>query len=342
MLRLCYFFRMTTRERFHALMNFQPVDRLPMIEWATWWDKTVQRWNAEGLPISDRYALYDHFGLDMYRQLWIDTIPGDAPVRPACHGAGICTDEKSYLAVKPHAFKRGAELRVNMDEWTRWTAEQQRGDCVTWITLMGFFWTPRDFLGIERHLYAFYDQPELMHRINADNADWMLDTLDAICAVGTPDFMTFAEDMSYNHGPMLSRELFEEFIAPYYRRVVPELNRRGIRVFMDSDGDVTDAIDWFAGVGVEGILPLERQAGVDLATLRAKQPTMRFIGHYDKMVMPHGEAAMRAEFERILPIMKQGGFIPSVDHQTHPGTSLDNYRTYLRLLREYAETGAPK
>jgi hypothetical protein len=46
------------------------------------------------------------------------------------------------------------------------------------------------------------------------------------------------------------------------------------------------------------------------------------------MVMPHGEAAMRAEFERLLPLMKQGGFIPSVDHQTHPGTSLENYNTY--------------
>jgi uroporphyrinogen-III decarboxylase len=60
------------------------------------------------------------------------------------------------------------------------------------------------------------------------------------------------------------------------------------------------------------------------------------IGHYDKMVMPHGEAAMRAEFERLLPAMRSGGFIPSVDHQTPPGVSLDQYRIYLRLLEEYA------
>ena len=44
---------------------------------------------------------------------------------------------------------------------------------------------------------------------------------------------------------------------------------------------------------------------------------------------------MKAEFERILAVMRQGGYIPSVDHQTPPGVSLQNYKIYLRLLNEY-------
>ncbi|NLZ90238.1 MAG: hypothetical protein GX916_12145, partial [Clostridiales bacterium] len=43
-----------------------------------------------------------------------------------------------------------------------------------------------------------------------------------------------------------------------------------------------------------------------------------------------------AEFERLLPAMRKGGFIASVDHQTPPGVSLDQYRTYIKLLNEYA------
>ena len=328
---------MNTRERFHAVMNFQRPDRLPMIEWASWWTQTVERWTGEGLGCgTDRYALYNHFGLDMYRQAWIPCMVwNETTPHPPHHGAGICHDEASYDALKPWLYPDPSRLSFDWKMWENWTAEQRRGDCVNWITLNGFFWGPRTFLGIEPHLYAFYDQPALMHRMNEENTVWMLKMLDALCAVGTPDFMTFAEDMSYNHGPMLSKELFDEFCAPYYRRVIPELKRRGIRVFIDSDGDVSEPVDWFAEVGIEGILPLERQAGVDLNVLRAKQPDMRFIGHFDKMTMPHGEAAMRAEFERLLPLMKQGGFIPGVDHQTPPGVSLENYRVYLRLLREY-------
>ena len=54
---------------------------------------------------------------------------------------------------------------------------------------------------------------------------------------------------------------------------------------------------------------------------------------------PHefSEQAMRDEFERLRPLMKCGGFIPSVDHQTPPEVSMSQYRQYLRLLWEYTE-----
>jgi uroporphyrinogen-III decarboxylase len=148
--------------------------------------------------------------------------------------------------------------------------------------------------------------------------------------------MTFAEDMSYNNGPMLSAELFDEFLRPYYDKVVPVLRERGILPIVDSDGDVSTPAHWFETAGLQGVLPLERQAGVDIAGLRAEHPEMCFIGHFDKMTMSRGEQAMRAEFERLLPTAAGGGFLISCDHQTPPGVSYDDYQTYLALFREYA------
>jgi uroporphyrinogen-III decarboxylase len=77
-----------------------------------------------------------------------------------------------------------------------------------------------------------------------------------------------------------------------------------------------------------------------VADLRARFPRFILIGGYDKLVMKRGEAAMRAEFERLLPAMRSGGFIPSVDHQTPPDVPLENYRIYVRLLREYCAKAA--
>ena len=57
------------------------------------------------------------------------------------------------------------------------------------------------------------------------------------------------------------------------------------------------------------------------------------------MVMKHGEEAMRQELERILPAMKKGLYIPSVDHQTPPDVSIENYRIYSTLLKEYCIKG---
>jgi uroporphyrinogen-III decarboxylase len=149
--------------------------------------------------------------------------------------------------------------------------------------------------------------------------------------------MTFAEDMSYNHGPMLSKDAFDEFLAPYYREIVPELTKQGITPIVDSDGQVEPMIPWLEEVGLQGILPLERMAGVDVARIRENHPNWRMMGGFDKTVMHRGEDAIRREFDRLLPVMRGGRFIPSVDHQTPPGVSIDDYRLYLSVFREYAE-----
>ena len=324
---------MNHRERFHAVMNFQPVDRLPWVEWASWWDKTLDRWFAEGLDAPrDRYALYEYFGLDPYFQHWFS--PRGPSFPRVAHGQPVVRTMDEYEALK-HAGGLFPPLDGPLEGIAPWAVRQRAGQAVIWITLEGFFWWPRALLGIENHLLAFYDQPELMHRINADLCGFHLETIRRLAPVCRPDFMTFAEDMSYNHGPMLSRGLFEEFVAPYYHKVIPALKELGTRVLVDTDGDVTAMAPWLLSAGIEGVLPLERQAGVDAGKLRAAFPKLLMIGHFDKMVMNRGEAAIRVEYERLLPVMRSGGFVPGVDHQTPPGVSLEEYRAYLRLMREY-------
>lgn len=327
---------MTNRDRVKAVLNRQRPDRLPMVEWATWWDLTVKRWQKEGVRASgEPDALQNWFGLDPLRQIWISPKSAGCP-REASHGAGLLCDAAGYDALKPLLYPQENILRTAATA-REWQAGHERGDYAQWLTLEGFFWFPRALLGIENHLYSFYDEPELLHRINRDLADYHLRCLEALLPVMQPEYMTFAEDMSYNHGPMISRELFDEFMLPYYRQVIPALKSAGVKVFIDTDGNVEPLIPWFEEAGIEGVLPLERQAGVDVNRIRREHPNWLMIGGYDKTIMHLGEAAMRQEFERILPAMKSGGYIPSTDHQTPPDVSSEQYAIYVRLLREYAE-----
>ena len=134
---------------------------------------------------------------------------------------------------------------------------------------------------------------------------------------------------------LLSNALFKEFLLPYYQRVIPSIKKYEVKVLVDSNGDIHSMIPWMLEAGIEGVYPLERQAGVDVNRIRMEYPGFLMMGGYDKMVMPLGEEAMRGEFERLLPLMKSGGYIPSVDHQTPPGVSLENYKIYVRLFGEY-------
>jgi len=326
---------MTNQERFtRALRGQGGLDRLPMIEWATYWDKTVHSWENQGFPknLANHEIMIEN-GLDVMRQIWISPRARTTPA-PSHHGAGIMEDEADFEKLLEHLYPQ-----ENIDSACRLAEslkpQHERGEIIFWISLDGFFWFPRTLFGIENHLYAFYDYPELMHEMNRRLAEYNLKVIEAVCDILKPDFMTIAEDMSYNNGPMLSYKHFEEFLAPYYRQVVPELKRRDIPVFVDTDGDLTQMIPWLTGVSVEGILPLERQAGVDVNGIRKKYPDFMMIGGFDKTIMHLGEEAMRKEFERIRPAAIAGRYIPSVDHQTPPDVTLEQYRLYVKLLEEY-------
>jgi len=323
---------MTTRERLKKLLNFEPVDAFPKIELMEWWHKTIERWKQEGLPEEMDYdEICEYFGMNNPVAI------GASPQIPEKIniGDGHVHSVEEYMMWREELYadriidnfvQRARELKPLHDE----------GKITIRVWLDGFFWFPRKLFGIEEHLYAFYDEPELMHMMNQDLLEFNSKAIRALYQVLVPEFVGMGEDMSYNLGPMLSKEHFYEFLAPYYKKLKEVVKEADTKLMIDSDGDITEMIPWMRDVGIEGVYPLERKAGVDLVEIRKNYPDFLLMGGYDKMVMSKGEAAMRAEFERLLPVMQSGGYILSVDHMTPPEVSLENYRIYSKLYEEYS------
>jgi len=326
---------MNIRESFHKTMNADPAtEACPVLEWASWWNKTIDEWENEGMPAGMSQAqLFAYFGLDRHIQLWLPTRRGDCPVK---HDAPLVTDLQDYLSVKPYLLPDDAieQMLPAIEEAARVQAE---GKAVCWFTLEGFFWFPRTLFGIEPHMYSFYDEPDLYHRMCEDLLAWQIRQTEKLAAYLKADFMSFAEDMSYNHGPMISQALYETFLTPYYRQIIPVIQKSGTRVFADSDGDISKMLPWMIDAGIEGVLPLEHQAGVDIGALQAAHPAFLFLGGFDKMCLMKDKAAIDRELARILPMLRRGRYLPSVDHQTPPGVSLENYRYYVMRLRELSK-----
>ena len=71
---------MTTRERFHACMNYQPVEHVPNHEVGNW-VQTKLRWRDEGLPVDDLHWDWfvgeERWGLDPreYFDVRFDMVP---------------------------------------------------------------------------------------------------------------------------------------------------------------------------------------------------------------------------------------------------------------------------
>lgn len=245
--------------------------------------------------------------------------------------------EKSEVIRKEHFSKKQIhELCEPL------AAEHEAGKYSIRMTIEGFFWCPRELLGVEPHLYAFYDEPELLHSICEYMLDVYMNELVAAVDLLHPDILCIMEDLSGANGPMISPDIYNEFVGAYYKKLIPLLKKYGVEnVFVDTDGDFSQLIPNFIESGIDGFLPMDVNAGMDIVKVRKDFPTLKFIGGYNKLCIADGKDAIDKEFERILPVIRQGGYIPGADHQVAPSTSLENYKYYIQKLNEVMhQTGA--
>lgn len=257
----------------------------------------------------------------------------------------IISDAQDWERMKVHA---DAELeKYFTDEaidaaYGPLKAGHERGDYSIRLNLEGFFWVPRELLGNEKHLFAFYEEPELLH----DICEYMLKVyttkLPRVIDIVQPDIVYIMEDLSGKNGPMISCKMFDEFVGAYYRRLFPLLRAHGVHnIFVDTDGDFMMMIPNFIDAGVDGFLPMDVNAGMDIVKVRQNFPKLKIIGGYNKLCIAGGREAIDREFARILPVVRQGGYIVGSDHQVPPSASLEDYRYYVQRLREVmAQCGA--
>ncbi|HIQ97973.1 MAG TPA: hypothetical protein IAB26_15595 [Candidatus Limivivens merdigallinarum] len=349
---------MTNRERERQTLNFgRPEGRGAVEETFYPWDLTLMRFVEEGLPREladpitsrkepeeERYlragwgegvlALETYLGFDPVRRIkLVVPVLGEADgSRPLVRGWEDWKKKKEEAEREiEQSFSQKAIERV----YGSLVERHERGEFSLRMNLEGFFWIPRELLGIEEHLYAFYDEPKLLHEINSFVLKFYETWLGRILEVVQPDVVYLQEDLSGKNGPMISPEFFEEFVGDYYRKLIPQMKAAGVEnVFVDTDGDFKKLIPNFMAAGVDGFLPMDVNAGMDINEVRAEFPALKLIGSFNKLRIAEGREAIDQEFQRLLPVIRQGGYLPGTDHQVAPSTSLEHYRYYIRRLQE--------
>jgi Uroporphyrinogen-III decarboxylase len=208
-----------------------------------------------------------------------------------------------------------------------------------WIA--GAYMYLRSLIGPEQLLFAFYDQPELIH---ACMRAWF-EVGDKISAAHqkyvTFDEVFFGEDICYKSGPLISPDMIREFLFPYYTQLLTNIKRRQgdgrhMHIQIDTDGFSVPVIDLYKEIGMDYMSPFEAASGCDVVEVRKKYPELLISGGFDKRIMARDFDAIDREIERIMPFMKaQGGFIPTCDHGVPEEVSFENYMHFREKMLEY-------
>jgi hypothetical protein len=199
----------------------------------------------------------------------------------------------------------------------------------------GFYSVIRELLGTEKSLYVFYDNPDFAIRILDYFLDYYIRLYGRILSYIDVDFVLIWEDLAFNTGPLVSPEIFRDFILPYYRKFTSKMRELGVKNFIvDTDGNFEVLIPLFIEGGVTGFYPFEVAAGMDIEKVREKYPQLIMMGGVDKRALISGKEAIDMEIEKVARMLKKGGYQPYTDHMVPPGVSFENYRYYRKRLLE--------
>jgi len=199
----------------------------------------------------------------------------------------------------------------------------------------GFYWRAREFMGTEALSLAWYDELDLMHEMMEFFADFNIETSRPVLERVQVDYFTLNEDFAGNAGPLLSPGTFREFILPHLKRMVEFFRAHGTRHFgVDSDGDPTPLVPLLMEAGVDVLWPIERASGWGPVELRKEfGRDLRLWGGVDKRELARGRDAIRAHLRELIPVVEDGGYIPTVDHTVPPDVSWDDFRYYMDAKR---------
>ncbi len=362
------------RERFRAVTRFESVDAVPNFELNAW-VQTYERWQSEGLSTADVPSREFQWGCPFFGIDWRDrcdvklsllppfeeTVIEESPdyrvyrdssgrVRKALkrgesQGYRLSMDEYISFPVQtrvdfrelqkrldPHAPERlSPDYRQKVDAWRNRTHILTVGDN------FGFYWNLREWMGTMNASSVFFDDPLLAHEMMEFSADFLIELLHPVLHEVELDYFSFAEDMAYKAGPLISPKIFREFLLQPYQRATDFLRCHGVSsIWMDTDGNWEIMLPLFLEAGINCLWPLEQQAGMDPVHLRKEYGRdLVLSGGIDKRELAKGKREIETELRAKLPcLLEQGGYFPTLDHSVPPNVPLDNYRYYIELKQK--------
>jgi uroporphyrinogen decarboxylase len=225
-----------------------------------------------------------------------------------------------------------------MKDWKSYTERLSQRDYPLGLDVGSFFGLLREFVGAEKLLLMFYDDPQFVEDMMDHMEYFSTQIVERVLQDIQVDFAFFWEDMAWKGGSMISPQMFREFMMPHYKKVTSLLRSKGVDIIMvDSDGDINELIPLWIESGVNGMWPLEVQAGVDAVAIRKEFGKQCILwGNIDKRALARGKEAIKEEIDKKVPfLISQGGYFPGPDHLVPDNVSLENFKFYLEYLRSF-------
>ncbi len=323
---------MNSRERFRQTMEYNQPDRVPYFEEGIRGD-VLEAWHAQGMP--SKVTISDLFPFDIREEIMPDMEP-----LPFLKSWPKNRSEVAWLkrCLDPTDPNR---LPANWPKMIQ--AKRERGDVVMLRVHRGFFQS-MGVTGWKRFaevMYMLSDDPGLVHEIMEIQGEFAAGLVVQVLQEIEIDAAIFSETIAGNDGPLISPEMYEEFVLPHYEPVLEMLRRYGvktiiIRTYANTRVLLPSIMKW----DFDCLWACETNPeAMDYQDIRREfGRELRLIGGIDVDALRQDEETIHREVEERVPLLlNDGGFIPLADGRIRAEISFENYVAYRRILDEVVE-----
>jgi uroporphyrinogen decarboxylase len=296
------------KEHVFAALQHQQSDRIPRFE--IWIDALLDE-----LGQKDAAGAYVNLGQDAVM------MPSQMPPNSNAWQTGI--DEWGRIW-KNGMYTTGAiDTEVDLDQYTpplvyaeqffdrhhvQSVKTRYPDHCLIFGTHIGPFTMSYLAMGFERFFLRLIENPAFAHKLLSARTQWAIALFQQAVRLGA-EVIIVGDDAAHNDGPMISPQMWREFVLPYHRQIVDTLD---VPVIWHSDGNVVSLLSMAIEAGFVGFHGLEPAAGVNL--IQVKQEFGRdlvLIGNIDVRVLCNSNLSIvRNEVDRCLAQgSPDGGFM---------------------------------
>jgi len=349
--------KMTSHERFGRMFAHKEADRVAM--WDFPWPGALRRWQAEGLPAGVEYE--DYFGLDKVGRVKVDNSP-QYPERVVEENSVFITATTRWGATVRNFKAQDSTpgfIDFTITSPDKWREAKRRvsatPDRVPWDYLEENYplwkkegrWILGDMFfayenicsyvgGTERLLIALIDEPEWITDMCNHFLDVNLALLDMAWDAGyTFDMLNILDDMGYKNTTFFSVDTYRVLFKPMHEKAVKWAHNKGIKTRLHSCGYIMPLLPDLVEAGFDALHPMEVKAGMDPAQIKREYGEKLVLHGGMNAILWKDIDAIKAEMERLIPIMKRdGGYIFAADHSIPNDVSFENMREIIKCAKE--------
>jgi len=335
---------LTSVERMMRVLRQEEPDRVPHFEWLV--DPKVREALCPGCKTHNEFAVRmghdvilaspdfkkEQIGPKRWRNEWnvvleygleLHGVEVESPIKTVA-------DLERYTPPDPHAPGRYASIEKAVEAF--------KGDKAIGVHLNDVFSIPRYLMGMENLFVAIIKDPELVQALVHLSVEINLEMAKEVAAREV-DFVWTGDDYAGNNGPLMSPKHFRELFYPGLLRVMGGFKALGLPIIKHTDGKLWPIIDMIIDSGIDCLDPIDPQAGMDIAEVKAKYgdriAVKGNVDCADTMTFGTPEDVIAETKEALRKGMPGGGFILSSSNSIHSGVKPENYMAMLQTLEEY-------